>query len=172
MVPLEEVELLLQAVQVASQRPDDLLVVRLGLPQCHAVPLHWLAHHHLRLPPARGQKKNKNTTLTLHFNGFARLVTERGKSDSLNPEVVRRQLGVVNLQHEAGVLQSLLPHLRQRYHIESQDTVLTLSDITRGTDLSLPHALSHRPRPVVASALLQMLVFVPHCIRLSRRLKT
>ena len=51
MVLLEEVELLLQAVQVPSEGGDDLLMVRLGLLQGHTVPVHRLAHHQLGLPP-------------------------------------------------------------------------------------------------------------------------
>ena len=52
MILLEEVELLLQAVQVPSQRGDDLVVVGLRSPQSLAVPLHRLAEVGLRLPPS------------------------------------------------------------------------------------------------------------------------
>lgn len=49
---LEEVELLLQAVQVSSQSADDLVVVRLGPPQSLTVPLYRLAQSGLCLPSA------------------------------------------------------------------------------------------------------------------------
>lgn len=52
MILLEEVELLLQAVQVSSQSGDDLVVVRLCPSQSLTVPLNWLAQGGLRLPPA------------------------------------------------------------------------------------------------------------------------
>lgn len=34
---------------------------------------------------------------------------------SLDPEVIGRQFGVINLQHDAGVLQRPLPHLRREH---------------------------------------------------------
>lgn len=54
---LEEVEFLLQAVQVSSQRGDDLVVVGLCPPQSLAVSLHRLAQGGLRLPSAEDRKR-------------------------------------------------------------------------------------------------------------------
>lgn len=53
---LEEVELLLQAVQVSPQGADELVVVRLCSPQSLTVPLHRLAQGRLCLPSS--QKEN------------------------------------------------------------------------------------------------------------------
>lgn len=55
MVFLQEVEFLFQAVQVTTERGDDLVMIRLGFLQSHAVPLHRLTHGTLRLP-SRVQK--------------------------------------------------------------------------------------------------------------------
>ena len=74
---LEEVELLLQAVQVSSQGGDDLVVVRLASPQSLTVPLHRLAQRGLGLPPAgrhsgeEGQRQHWNQfvpLMSVHFS--------------------------------------------------------------------------------------------------------
>lgn len=59
MILLEEVELLLQAVQVSSQSGDDLVVVRLRSLQSLTVPLYRLAQGGLRLPSAERKQSGK-----------------------------------------------------------------------------------------------------------------
>lgn len=61
MVLLEEVKLLLQAVQVSSESGDDLIMIRLRSPKSLAVSLHRLAQGGLGLPSSG----RKQTTLTI-----------------------------------------------------------------------------------------------------------
>lgn len=53
MIPLQEVELLLQALQITPQSANDLVMVSLCPPQRLTVPLYRLAQGGLSLPSAK-----------------------------------------------------------------------------------------------------------------------